>query len=797
MLEPREADIPALFLFLVVLPIVAYVLLGKWNDAAKKHARISILARLAAEEALRAEAAAAAADVVVVAASSPCPSPPRVATGGGHLCAGCGGPATTRCSRCKSVRYCSGKCQILHWRQGHKQECQQQGRNSTNKPRNEALTSDISISSPDRDTSERNFDALRNTDVPSGLSDGGSDIVFSNTRNQTPKRVKFGKVNFIPSHETPKHQNGSFPAAASASSDSIPCPSSMEKLSSSLSDGESNVECWASNGKVEPDHANERTPTKLTKPPYTLEPSKYSTQKSALKGSRGSLHMGSSGDVASASKAEEVKTMSVKKSPKVGKPGDSVKRIKVLFPYEELVKYFQCEVNDVSPRGLLNCGNSCYANAVLQCLTSTKPLLIYLLRRMHSKNCTARDWCLMCELEQHVSMLRETGGPLSPSRLLSNMRNIGCRIGSGTQEDAHEFLRLLVTSMQSICLEGLGGEKEVDLGLQETTLIQQIFGGRIRSKVKCQRCHLESERYENIMDLTLEIHGWVESLEDALTQFTAVEDLDGENMYRCGRCQSYVKARKQLSLHEIPNILTIVLKRFQSGKYGKINKYVTFPELLDMIPFMTGSGDSPPLYILYAVVVHLDTCNASFSGHYISYVKDLHGSWFKIDDSDVQAVSSSQVMSEGAYMLFYTRSFPRPPSCSSAAAAPRRNGSERMAAEFSDATSSSDWSLFTSSDDASFTTDSASDSLSLADQAEPSVMDSAAAIFSPFYGSGGLAPARLVAAGQTQTRFFRETRGLVLDSAVGGGSDSGNCAAYAWCGSGSGEAKRHRLVGSG
>ena len=37
------------------------------------------------------------------------------------------------------------------------------------------------------------------------------------------------------------------------------------------------------------------------------------------------------------------------------------------------------------------------------------------------------------------------------------------------------------------------------------------------------------------MDLTLEIFGSVESLEDALTQFTNPEDLDGENMYRCGR----------------------------------------------------------------------------------------------------------------------------------------------------------------------------------------------------------------------------------------------------------------------
>lgn len=38
-------------------------------------------------------------------------------------------------------------------------------------------------------------------------------------------------------------------------------------------------------------------------------------------------------------------------------------------------------------------------------------------------------------------------------------------------------------SMQSVCLEGFGGEKEIEPWLQETTLIQQIFGGRLKSKV--------------------------------------------------------------------------------------------------------------------------------------------------------------------------------------------------------------------------------------------------------------------------------------------------------------------------
>lgn len=53
----------------------------------------------------------------------------------------------------------------------------------------------------------------------------------------------------------------------------------------------------------------------------------------------------------------------------------------------------------------------------------------------------SKDWCLMCELEQHVAMLTESGGPLSPSRLLSHMGSINRHISYGSQEDAHEFLR--------------------------------------------------------------------------------------------------------------------------------------------------------------------------------------------------------------------------------------------------------------------------------------------------------------------------------------------------------------------
>ncbi|KAH8494149.1 hypothetical protein H0E87_020783 [Populus deltoides] len=819
MLEPRGADIPVLFLVLVVLPLVAYILLGKWSESAKKRERISLLAQLAAEEAFRAEVMATA-----------CIIPPMSTSKNGiHVCARCFSPATTRCSRCKSVRYCSGKCQIIHWRQVHKEECQR-------------LETTSSCSSPMATSCDES--------IPEKLSISDGLDLFSLGYNSKQPAMDTGLSdnNVHPLTSTGACAAGNCPATVTSQEamlhrrspdKQISCKSNKEMYrgsSSSLNAGKyginaheigtnfvfnvvdfSNAEASVdgemagpkcsyetpvTNGNVKANTAlhamgNKSLKSSKSKMKFSGDQSYFKTDgKGQLTDDSKVARMRNANPAAGTNGVTSIgimKMMDSRKSSKLAtqditEVNATHKKIRMLFPYEEFVNIFNCEVIDLTPRGLVNCGNSCYANAVLQCLTCTKPLIVFLLCRSHSRACCEIVWCLMCELEQHVLMLRECGGPLSPSRILLHMRKINHQIGDGSQEDAHEFLRLLIASMQSICLEKLGGEDKVDPRLQETTFIQLTFGGRLRSKVKCLRCHHESERYENIMDLTLEIFGWVESLEDALTQFTTPEELDGENMYRCGRCAAYVRARKQLSIHEAPNILTIVLKRFQEGKYGKINKCITFPDMLDMIPFMTGTGDVPPLYMLYAVVVHLDTLNASFSGHYVAYVKDLQGSWFRIDDTEVHPVSMSQVMLEGAYILFYTRSCPRPQKaicekasrqqvplslrhCMSRTQKPSRQGQSKCSShfvgpeasldvkpengsslasyangiprrsanknttqvmDFSDATSS-DRSLFTSSDEASFTTESTRDSFSTIDYADACNADAFSSIFNDLY----------------------------------------------------------------
>ncbi|XP_073268792.1 ubiquitin carboxyl-terminal hydrolase 15 isoform X1 [Populus alba] len=817
MLEPREADIPVLFLVLVVLPLVAYILLGKWSESAKKRERISLLAQLAAEEAFRAEEMATACIIPPVSTSK----------NGIHVCARCFCPATTRCSRCKSVRYCSGKCQIIHWRQVHKEECQR-------------LETTSSCSSPMATSCDES--------IPEKLSINDGLDLFSLGYNSKQPAMDTGLSD---NNVHPLTSAGNCPATVTSQEamlhrrspdKQVSCKSNKEMYrgsSSSLNAGKYginaheigtnvvfNVVDFSSAGasvdgemagkkcSYEKPVTNGNVKANTALHPMGNKSLKSSKSKMKFSGDQSYFKIDGKGQLTDDSKVARMRNANP-----AAETNGVTSQLRMLFPYEEFVNIFNCEVIDLTPRGLVNCGNSCYANAVLQCLTCTKPLIVFLLRRSHSRACILLfsffllwgylkstlvifsdisnfhictcllgreiDWCLMCELEQHVMMLRESGGPLSPSRILLHMRKINHQIGNGSQEDAHEFLRLLIASMQSIYLEKLGGEDKVDPRLQETTFIQHTFGGRLRSKVKCLRCHHESERYENIMDLTLEIFGWVESLEDALTQFTTPEELDGENMYRCGRCAAYVRARKQLSIHEAPNILTIVLKRFQEGKYGKINKCITFPDMLDMIPFMTGTGDVPPLYMLYAVVVHLDTLNASFSGHYVAYVKDLQGSWFRIDDTEVHSVSMSQVMLEGAYILFYSRSCPRPQKaickkasrqqvplslrhCMSRTQKPSRQGQSNCSSHFvcpeasldvkpgngsslasciprrsanknttqvmdlSDATSS-DRSLFTSSDESSFTTESTRDSFSTIDYADACNADAFSSIFNDLY----------------------------------------------------------------
>nr|GMC80984.1 ubiquitin carboxyl-terminal hydrolase 23 [Ipomoea batatas] len=303
--------------------------------------------------------------------------------------------------------------------------------------------------------------------------------------------------------------------------------------------------------------------------------------------------------------------------------------------------------------GLENLGNTCFLNAVLQCLTYTEPLAAYLESGKHQNSCRKAGFCALCAIQRHVSRaLQATGRILAPKDLVSNLRCISRNFRNARQEDAHEYMVNLLESMHKCCLPS--GVPSESPGAYEKSLVHRMFGGRLRSRVKCMQCSYCSDKYDPFLDLSLEILK-ADSLYKALEHFTAPELLDGgEKQYSCQQCKQKVRARKQLSVDKAPHVLTIHLKRFGSHLPGKkIDKKIHYGPVLDLNRFMSSPHTSDLKYTLYAVLVHAGW--STHSGHYYCFVRTSSGMWYSLDDNQVFQVNERKVLEQKAYMLFYVR----------------------------------------------------------------------------------------------------------------------------------------------
>lgn len=309
--------------------------------------------------------------------------------------------------------------------------------------------------------------------------------------------------------------------------------------------------------------------------------------------------------------------------------------------------------------GLVNLGNTCFMNTVIQCLTYCPPLANYLLHQDdHCTKCKTINFCMMCELQRHMKRaLEKPGDAIKPLYIYQRLKAIAKHFQFGQQEDAHEFLRYVVDNLWKAALSNYDGGVKLDPASKETTVVNEIFGGYHRSQVICMKCKEKSNTYDHFMDLILDVKN-ASSLEKALEKFVEPELLQNENAYKCPRCNIKVMAQKRFTVHRAPNVATFQFKRFDSNRMfgGKITKHVSYPEHLELRPYMSDKHGDPVMYRLNAVLVHLGaSCN---SGHYFCFVRNSNGSWYCMDDSRVHQVSLGQVLNQQAYVLFYVRTAP-------------------------------------------------------------------------------------------------------------------------------------------
>lgn len=154
-------------------------------------------------------------------------------------------------------------------------------------------------------------------------------------------------------------------------------------------------------------------------------------------------------------------------------------------------------------RGMVNLGNTCFFNSIMQNLLAMNTL------RDDFLKIDAPVGPLISSLKK---LFTETN-PESGFRNIINPRSFfGCVCSKSPQfrgyqqHDSHELLRCLLDGLST---EELAGRKQNGTlkrdGISSNTLVDVLFGGQISSTVCCNECRHSSTVYEPFLDLSLSV----------------------------------------------------------------------------------------------------------------------------------------------------------------------------------------------------------------------------------------------------------------------------------------------------
>ncbi|KAJ4022456.1 hypothetical protein NW752_000342 [Fusarium irregulare] len=367
------------------------------------------------------------------------------------------------------------------------------------------------------------------------------------------------------------------------------------------------------------------------------------------------------------------------------------------------------QVSFLEPRGLINTGNMCYMNSVLQVLMFCLPFYDFLSqiskRAVHSfKSDTPLIDAMIMFMHEFKTIksaagvdplriilkneeLERYGEPFTPEFVYEAIRQLPrfASMRRGHQQDAEEFLGFLLQSLDDECTtvlknftpdqadrrpstgSGAGGADDwLEVGRKQkaavsrlsgsnsSSPISRIFGGLLRSEFRVPGLK-DSITTEPYQPLQLDIGSSdVRNVVDALRGLTRPERLQGDFNSPRGKD---VTATKQVFIESLPPVLILHLKRFQFDAEGngtvKIWKKIGYPleleiprEALSRQKRQTLGDDGMPKYRLISVVYHHGK-NAS-GGHYTVDVRRQEGrEWIRIDDTVIRRVRSEDVAEGG------------------------------------------------------------------------------------------------------------------------------------------------------
>ncbi|XP_060766418.1 ubiquitin carboxyl-terminal hydrolase 48-like isoform X2 [Neoarius graeffei] len=278
--------------------------------------------------------------------------------------------------------------------------------------------------------------------------------------------------------------------------------------------------------------------------------------------------------------------------------------------------------------GLKNQGATCYLNSVLQCLYMTEDFRREVENfRRDPLNPDEESADLMQELQKLFKSLKEGAGTtegITRCLRISNVRE---------QQDAVEYYQKT--------LKAIGPE------------VSKIFKGEMSNKTRCQNNHTFQEKCPFfLIPLSIEVEpSELFSVNKGLENFFKKVKFDEDNLVYCDHCDQKAEAETWTEIEEIPNILTLNLKRFHFDYYQMKLVKNHCPIVIPMQLLLKNYE-----YELYAVINHI---GEQTGGHYNAVIRSFDDNeWYCFDDSFVQKVSEKpihQIKSDLAFLLMYKK----------------------------------------------------------------------------------------------------------------------------------------------
>ncbi|KAI4303905.1 hypothetical protein MLD38_039487 [Melastoma candidum] len=157
-------------------------------------------------------------------------------------------------------------------------------------------------------------------------------------------------------------------------------------------------------------------------------------------------------------------------------------------------------------RGLVNLGNTCFFNSVMQNLLAIDRLRDYL------SELNAPAGPLTSSLKKLFSEVHAESGArnvVNPKGLFGNVCVKAPQFKGYQQHDSHELLRCLLDGLSTEEFDmknRVNSDKEFQSSpSQSSTFVDAIFGGQISSTVCCMECGHSSTVYEPFLDLSLPV----------------------------------------------------------------------------------------------------------------------------------------------------------------------------------------------------------------------------------------------------------------------------------------------------